>query len=470
MADVFVAIDQQERDDKLLALKVLRDYLADDPQWVASFLEEARVSLLLDHPNVVETREVGDLGGAHAIVLEYLEGASLGELRRTHVHHQTQMPLAIGLHVLAEALAGLHYAHELQSAEGKPLQLVHRDFTPNNIFVTLDGRVKVLDFGLAKTTETSAKTSTGVVKGTIRYLAPEAILGIYVDRRVDLYAAGVALWELASGMRAWDGLADVTVLNKVSTGESLKLREACPDADDELVAICDRAVAHARKDRFPSAEALANAIRSYAERSGNVCTPAEFDAYASRMLGPLCLERRESFERARRASRRPPLAPPHAGGDSTETRRLVDETKAAAFTSSVSTRFERAQTPPSAPSPPRRRPLPFVLGGLGAASVAGFLLTRRAEMPPPPPREAHAVVPPRDAPLARETPPEAPPSTEPRPTPAASPSAELPDAGPTRVVARPVSRAAASASARPPEAKPPPADAPRRIDEKNPFE
>ena len=379
MADVFLAVDQSS--GAMLAMKVLRASFVDDPEWVASFLDEARVSLQLDHPNIVKTLDVVKLGNATAIVLEFLDGGSFAELRRESSHDGAKIPLEIGLFALTEALAGLHHAHEQKGSDGVPLDLVHRDFTPNNIFVTLDGRVKVLDFGLAKTTETSVRTSTGIVKGTVRYLAPEAILGIFINRRADVYAAGVALWEIASGARAWNGLNDVAILNRVSTGPSPSLREVMPEADDELVGLCDRSFTSNRKDRFESAEAMRAAILAYMDRRDLVCDRSRLAAYVEAQLGRACRERKARFEAAALAPGSEEDTAVHGGTirhENSAPRFGAESSRDLSFPTSVSTKPILTGPPPPGQ---RLRRAPFTALSMAASllilAAAGFTYTSR---------------------------------------------------------------------------------------------
>jgi serine/threonine-protein kinase len=397
MAEVFVAGATDAPAAKLVAVKILREHLAEDPEWVASFVDEARVSLQLNHRNIVQTFEVGAQGGHEAIVLELLEGASLSELKRLAAAHPGGLPLDVGLHILAEALNGLDYAHEKLSIDGEPLGLIHRDFTPNNIVATLDGQVKVLDFGIAKTAETSTRTSTGVVKGTVRFVAPEAVLGRDVDRRVDVYAAGITLWELVTGQRAWTGVPDVAILARVSTGSPPSLAVAAPDAPPGLVALGDKALAFDRDQRFPTAAAMRDAIRAYMRDAGLTCDAEKLGAFVDGIVGASCRDRRRAYEGMLRSGFAPaervsvaldPASAPttrtpspqgRAQGD--VTMRTVsepipapsDSTRANSFATSVSTRVDvHASKAPETSSGARRWSVPAAFAAAGLAALAAF--------------------------------------------------------------------------------------------------
>jgi eukaryotic-like serine/threonine-protein kinase len=178
---------------KLLVVKELLAEIKEDPEFLAMFLDEARLAARLNHPNVVQTYEVSEDGPTPVIVMEYLEGQSLAAvLNRIG---RAQMPLQLHLHILLQALTGLHYAHELRDFDGTPLGVVHRDVSPQNIFVTYEGQVKLVDFGIAKASSSSGRTRTGVFKGKVAYASPEQTASSTVDRRSDVFAVGVMRWR-----------------------------------------------------------------------------------------------------------------------------------------------------------------------------------------------------------------------------------------------------------------------------------
>jgi serine/threonine-protein kinase len=197
---------------KLVVLKRLRSPVGGDAQLVSMFLDEARLAARLGHPNVVHTYEVGDHAGEYFIAMEYLEGQPMNKVARTPEARRRMRP-AMWARVAAEALSGLHYAHELADYDGTPLGIVHRDVSPHNIFVTYDGEVKLVDFGVAKALTNNEKTETGALKGKVSYMAPEQAMGT-PDRRADLFSMGCVLWEFLTGQKLFDGEA-VFVLNRL---------------------------------------------------------------------------------------------------------------------------------------------------------------------------------------------------------------------------------------------------------------
>src|SRR4051812_32170548 len=188
--------------NKLVVLKALRKELANDGEFRRMFLDEARLAARLNHPNIVQTYGIVDEAGPPVIIMEFLEGEPLSAIL-TRAHGDKAFPLAMHLKVISDLLSGLHYSHELAEYDGTPLPLVHRDITPHNVFVSFDGQVKVLDFGIAKLSGSLSRTETGVIKGKFRYMPPEQLEGAAVDRRADLFAVGVMLWEAACGDKMW---------------------------------------------------------------------------------------------------------------------------------------------------------------------------------------------------------------------------------------------------------------------------
>ena len=261
MAEVFLAVVQGPAGfNKLIVIKKTRAELSSDPEFVAMFLDEARLAARLNHPNVVQTHEVGEDGGRYFIAMEYLDGQPLNKVRsRAGASFSPSMQAR----VLADVLAGLHHAHELCDFDGTQLGVVHRDATPQNVFVTYDGLVKVVDFGIAKAIDSSSETRTGVVKGKVSYMAPEQAHGDKVDRRTDVFAVGVMLWEALVGHRMWKGVADIAVLTNLVQGKIPDVAALAPDAPPGLVEICRRALSPSPKDRFESAVAMQEALEAW---------------------------------------------------------------------------------------------------------------------------------------------------------------------------------------------------------------
>jgi eukaryotic-like serine/threonine-protein kinase len=251
--------------NKLVVLKMLKRGLAKESEFRRMFLSEARLSARLNHPNIVQVYEVTERDNSPIIVMEYLEGKPLSEMR---AERNGAIPVNIQLRVLADGLLGLHYSHDLKDFDGRSLDLVHRDFTPHNLFVTYDGQAKVLDFGIAKLSGSLVETETGVIKGKLRYMPPEQVLGNRVDRRADIFAAGVIMWEAITGKRMWADASEATIVNRISRGEIPSPLSANPDVPQALSDICMKALAPNVDDRYATAADLRGALDEWLRLSG----------------------------------------------------------------------------------------------------------------------------------------------------------------------------------------------------------
>ncbi len=260
MGIVYLAVAQgPARFSKLLVVKELKPEFVEDETFLEMFLEEARLAARLSHPNIVQTYEVGEEEKRHYIVMDYLDGVTLARLLR---RKSTLFTRNMQLRVICEILAGLHYAHTLKDFDGTDLGIVHRDVTPQNVFITFDGTAKIVDFGIAKALDSSIETRTGVLKGKPAYMAPEQIAGD-VDPRADVFSAGVMVWEAIAGQRMFAKKGDVEVLASMLKGEVPKIREYVPDVPDELADIVDRALEKDRDNRFPTAAALQEELEKF---------------------------------------------------------------------------------------------------------------------------------------------------------------------------------------------------------------
>jgi serine/threonine protein kinase len=286
MGNVYLAVAQGPGGfHKLLVVKELRPEFADDETYIAMFLEEARLAARLTHPNIVQTNEVGSEGSRHYMIMEYLDGRSLHRVAK-YLSRQGGLPIGAHLRVIAHALSGLHYAHELCGFDGEPLGIVHRDMSPLNLFVTFDGQTKVLDFGIAKAVDTSLETQAGVLKGRIAYMAPEQARGGKVDRRADVYAAGVMIWEAAAGRRLWRGMSDVEILTKTLGQGPPRLRSVQPSAPADLDALCAHAMAVDPAHRHASAAALVADLDRHLLRRDDAMSMHQIGALVSRAFEP----------------------------------------------------------------------------------------------------------------------------------------------------------------------------------------
>ncbi len=266
MADVYLAVARGLAGfQKLSVLKVLRPHVAQDEEFFKMFLDEARLSANFSHPNVVHTHGVEEDGALHFLVMEYLEGRSLAQLEA----EQRDLPLPLRLRALADVLHGLHYAHELTDLAGQSYNVVHRDVSPQNVFVTYGGRAKILDFGVAKARNALAQTREGTYKGKVRYMAPEQFMGEPLDRRADIFSAGILLWRALTGRRLWEGLDQLAIMHRLASREPVpapsSLRPDVPPALDEA---CRRALSIKPDGRFPNASEFAAVLEEHLASCG----------------------------------------------------------------------------------------------------------------------------------------------------------------------------------------------------------
>jgi serine/threonine-protein kinase len=381
--------------NKLLVVKELKAELKGDPEFLTMFMDEARIAARLNHPNVIQTYEVSSDGEHPLIVMEYLEGqamsALLGRVGRKNI------PLELHLYMLAQTCAGLHYAHELKSFEGDPLGVVHRDVSPHNVFVTYDGLVKLVDFGIAKAADSGGLTRTGVFKGKAGYAAPEQVgAGPAIDRRADVFALGVMLWEALAQRRMTMGEPEAVVMTRRLSGKDQRIKDAAPDAPDELCRICDKAMAFDPEDRFATAAELRAAIEGHLETSKRVgadeigeLVRRTFAAEREKVRGLV-----EAQIRAVNAGEAPPpLNPSVMSGLRPMSQRTMPTVSAVldAGDSTAKIAASSASSPALRPEPEGRRGRLLIGGGVAVAlAVVGLQLSRGASpgTAPEPPSSA----------------------------------------------------------------------------------
>lgn len=265
--------------EKLVVLKTIRKNALSNPEVRRLFAAEARLCAQLNHPNLVQVYDVDLDAESPCLVMEYLEGKSLQEVMQRDALSQPML-LAICL----EVLAGLNYAHELRGFDGQLMNVIHRDVSPHNVLVTYEGAAKVLDFGIAKMAGAVSDTVTEEVKGKLSYMAPEQLLGSGVDRRADVFAVGVMLWEIAVGRRMWDGVSEPALMHRLATGDIPPV----PDdsgVEPRLAEIIGKATAADLEERYQSALELRVDLDQFLSSMGRRPTMREVgetlaDAYA----------------------------------------------------------------------------------------------------------------------------------------------------------------------------------------------
>jgi serine/threonine protein kinase len=288
-----------------VALKLTHAHLRKEKEFAHHLVEEAKLAAGIHHPNVVAILDVGDDPLGIYLVMDYVDGDTLHNLSHQAQKDVSGLSLAAGLRVVLDGLAGLHAAHELSGPDGTSVGLVHRDFTPQNILVGLDGVSRLSDFGIAKAATRLGHTATGVVKGKIAYMSPEHARGRPLDRRADVFSAGVVAWEVVAGRRLRDSDTDVSLLLRVATEPAPSLAQIVPDIPPDV----DRAIASAlvldRDHRCPTAQVFFDQLKTAAEAAGLLAGHEDVAREVRRILGAKLDRRQQRLQEslARRSRR-----------------------------------------------------------------------------------------------------------------------------------------------------------------------
>jgi serine/threonine-protein kinase len=264
MADIYLASQTALAGfEKLIVIKRILPNLSREPRFVEMFLDEARIAATLNHPNVVQIFDLGRIQGQYFIAMEYLPGESLSMIIRACRRRKIRIPPELAAGMLLQAAEGLHHAHTRTARDGSPLGIVHRDVSPQNVFVLYDGGVKVVDFGIAKAELRSTKTQTGTLKGKYAYMSPEQIIGHELDGRSDVFALGVVLWECLVRRKLFNQENDLKLLKAITEGDIPSPREVDPQVPELLAEITMKALSHDREERYQSAAEFRSALRRY---------------------------------------------------------------------------------------------------------------------------------------------------------------------------------------------------------------
>jgi serine/threonine-protein kinase len=286
MAEIFLAkllgADGFERN---VVIKRMLSNLSSIPDFVEMFRDEARLAAKLSHPNIIQIHELGFIDDCYYICMEYLAGEDFSTTLRHAGKKRQYTPMPITLRVLVDAARGLHYAHDFTNEEGQPLHIVHRDISPSNLYVTYQGQVKVLDFGIAKAASRVVQTRTGVVKGKYIYMAPEQAQGKEVDRRADVFSLGVSLYESLTNVRPFARENDLAILNALLHSDFMPPAQLRRDIPPELEAVVLKAMALNAEDRYATAADFADAIEHSVKGKVPLATHKELAEYLRTQFG-----------------------------------------------------------------------------------------------------------------------------------------------------------------------------------------
>ena len=289
--------------EKTVIIKKILEHLADEPEFIAKFLDEGRTVVHLTHGNIVPVFDMGSEGGEYFIAMDYVPGRDLRDVlkrlseKREKSGEDVLMPMSLAVFIAIEACKGLDYAHRCAGEDGAPLGIVHRDVSPSNILISRDGEVKIIDFGIARATSRVAKTMTGRIQGKVCYMSPEQASGKPVDRRSDVFSTGVVLYEMLTGVRVFQGDSDLQSLDYVRQCVVEVPSTLNPEIPPELDAIVLRALAADRQARYQTSDALHVALLEWLYGRGRAVTSQQLAEFVSELF-PEGFERKE-LRRAR---------------------------------------------------------------------------------------------------------------------------------------------------------------------------
>jgi len=257
MAELFVAsYERQAGFKKIVAVKRVLPHLADNPEFISMFTREARLAALLQHPNVVQTFDFGEIQNTFFISMEYIRGKNLAQIM---AKLKKGLTVDMGVFIASNVAGGLNYSHSKKDEKsGKPLEIVHRDISPQNILISFQGEVKISDFGISKAASEVTLTDVGVIKGKLAYLAPEQALGLVADHRSDIYSLGVVFYEMISGQRLHKFATDIQAIRDIPEEEISPIKDVNPEVPEELNRIIMRCLEKKPELRYQSAQELMN--------------------------------------------------------------------------------------------------------------------------------------------------------------------------------------------------------------------
>ena len=285
MAELFRA---RRADGRVVVVKRLLPAMEQRPDVVDLFLTEADVGQMLRHENVVSVLDAGEVDGRYFLVMEYVDGIDAERCIADAWRQETPIPRPVALRIAVDALRGLHFAHELTSPQGTRFGLVHRDVSPDNLFITRDGVTKLGDFGIAKLAELEGVTQAGLIKGKIAYMSPEQVRGVVLDGRADAFSLALVLYEMLSSARPFamrEGESEVDALLRVRAGRVRSLGRLERDLPPRVVSVVDKALRSWRFWRFKTCGAFADALESAAAGAGMLGGHADVAAHVAAVLG-----------------------------------------------------------------------------------------------------------------------------------------------------------------------------------------
>ncbi|WNG16496.1 serine/threonine-protein kinase [Cystobacter fuscus] len=286
--------------EKFVAIKRILDSLSSDADFVSMFLDEARLAAQLNHPHIVQIIDLGEEEGAYYIAMEYLPGENLASIARACTRQNKQLPMTHAVRIIAHAAEGLAYAHAKLGPDGALLGIVHRDVSPQNILVTYEGVVKVLDFGIAKAATRESQTMAGQVRGKAAYMSPEQARGQPLDARSDIFSLGIVLFELVTGTRLFPSMEPLGAMNALAGETPLPVaHERNPSVPESLSRIIGRALARNPGQRYISARHFQAALEEWLRGQPEVPDSTDLSSYMTELFADRIQERARLLESAR---------------------------------------------------------------------------------------------------------------------------------------------------------------------------
>lgn len=475
MAEVYKArMRGVEGFQKIVAIKRILPHLTDNDEFVTMFIDEAKLAAQLQHPNIIHIYDLGKIERSYYIAMEYIDGKDLRSILRTLDESGQRMPLGLALFIGSRLAAALDYAHRKKDLQGRAMALVHRDVSPQNVLISFDGDIKLCDFGIAKAASKASHTRAGALKGKLQYMSPEQAWGKGIDHRSDIFSLGLVLYEMVTGLKAFAGDSELSILEQVRSPRLTPPNLVDPAVPADVADVIMQALREDREQRFQTAAELAAALDGLLQGIRPAPTASELGRFLARLTG-----REKPAEVAAAPAAAPTPQPPAPTTPPPPARAEVKPPPAAAPAPApappkpvvMPLPEESGVTPP-----PRKLPVGLVAGGAAAvlAVVLAVVLLPRlkgggpAAVPTPSPetvemarqltqealaRQGLTPAEPVAEPAAREPQP-AVPAEVPRPT---LPPAATPRPQPTPAASLPTPAAAVAATAVPTVAPPPPA-------------
>jgi eukaryotic-like serine/threonine-protein kinase len=365
---------------RFVAMKRLHPHLAGEQEFVEMFLDEARIAARIHHPNVVPILEVGASQVGYYLVMEYIEGDTLARLLARAATTGKKLPVSIALRIAIDMLSGLHAAHELHDDHNQPVNLVHRDVSPQNVLVGQDGIARITDFGVARAASRLTATRVGQLKGKIAYMAPEQAAGSEeLDRRADVFSSGIVVWEALAQKRLFKAENEAATLSRVITEPVPLLFQIAPQVSKEVSGVVMRALDRDRDKRFATCAAFADALEAAAALKDKVASPRELAAYVNEVIGQEIAQQRDNVRTWLAHSEPTGSAPAELPSG------IIPSSSVSAAAISIPGLVEASRSGLSGslstvPAPQRSR-VPLLLGGVllvGLLGVGGFILMRSA--------------------------------------------------------------------------------------------